>query len=377
MKNLVTKLLTGTITEEEKEQLYELLKNPENRKVLEEHIRDDHDLNLAMQKNDTDTAFGRVVREISHKQRPVRKLFPGILKYAAAVIVLLGLVFWFNRYFPSREDRGGLVPKNELITIDLGNGKTRTIDPSQSGQLTGVTGNVVAVQQQDLLSYTSDGPGKEEEYNTIKIPYGKRFSVKLSDGTVVHLNAGTELTYPVRFSKQHPRTVSLRGEAFFEVSKDREHPFIVTAEELDVRVLGTKFNVSVYPEDEVTDVVLLEGAVAMSLQENDSSPATVLAPGNKGTLYHTGKTISVTEVPVNIYTAWMNGELVFRSMPFDDILKKLERHYNVEIENTNVSLGKELFNASFNEVPIDSVLSFFSDVHKINFEIKDNKVFIR
>src|SRR5690606_37350707 len=137
---------------------------------------------------------------------PVRKLFPGILKYAAAVIVLLGLVFWFNRYFPSREDRGGLVPKNELITIDLGNGKTRTIDPSQSGQLTGVTGNVVAVQQQDLLSYTSDGPGKEEEYNTIKIPYGKRFSVKLSDGTVVHLNAGTELTYPVRFSKQHPRT---------------------------------------------------------------------------------------------------------------------------------------------------------------------------
>ncbi|MGS2761866.1 FecR family protein [Sinomicrobium sp. M5D2P9] len=377
MKNLVTKLLTGTITEEEKGQLYKLLKNPDNRKVLEEYIRDDHDLNLAVQKNDVNTALTRVMKEIGHKPGPVRKLFPGILKYAALAVVLLGLGFLCKQYFLSGENREGLVPKNEFITIDLGNGQTRTIDPSKNGQLTGTKGNVVAMQQQDLLSYASDGTGKEEEYNTLKIPYGKRFSVELSDGTIVHLNAGTELKYPVRFSKQDQRKVSLKGEAFFEVSEDKEHPFIVNAETLDVKVLGTKFNVSVYPEDEVTDVVLLEGAVAMSLQESDSSSATILAPGNKGTLHHTGKTISVTEVSTGIYTAWMNGELVFRSMPFDDILKKLERHYNVEIENTNASLGKELFNAAFNEVPIDSVLSFFSDVHKINFEIKDNKVFIR
>ncbi|UGU14899.1 DUF4974 domain-containing protein [Sinomicrobium kalidii] len=377
MKTLIAKLLTGTITEQEKERLRELLKDPDNRTLLEEHIRDYHDLNLAVLENDVEGAYAKVLREIEHEKKPVKKLVPKLLRYAAAIIVLLGIGLLGKQYLSPGTAPDTLVPKDELITLDLGNGQIRTIDPSRNGQLTGSGGNTVAMQYKGRLSYASSPSGQQRDYNTLKVPYGKRFQVELSDGTVVHLNAGTELRYPVRFPADEAREVHLKGEAYFNVSEDKEHPFMVSAEELDVKVLGTEFNVSVYPEDEVTDVILVEGSVSLSLHEGEKEGVTVLSPGDKGTLYHTGKTMSVTQVSTNIYTAWMNGELVFRSMPFNDILKKLERHYNIEIENTNETLGKELFNASFNEVPIDSVLSFFSDVHKIDFEIKDNKVFIR
>src|SRR5690606_36367432 len=113
-------------------------------------------------------------------------------------------------------------------------------------------------------------------YNTLKIPFGKKFRLQLSDGTMVHINSGSTLKYPIKFIAGENRQVYLDGEAFFDVAKDKKHPFIVNADNLNVRVLGTHFNVSNYPEDAVTDVVLVEGSVGMyrSNEEFDASKNT-------------------------------------------------------------------------------------------------------
>ncbi|WP_420603088.1 FecR family protein [Flagellimonas sp.] len=192
-------------------------------------------------------------------------------------------------------------------------------------------------------------------YNTLTVPYGKTFELLLSDGTKAHLNAGSSLKYPVQFLNGMERKVFVSGEVFLNVEKDKDHPFVVGADDLNVRVLGTQFNVHVYPEDEVAEVVLVEGAVAL-YPENEAyhtDTSTRLEPGFKASFDKTDKKIETEAVMTDIYTSWMHGELVFRNMSFNNILKKLERQYNVNIINNNEGLSSEKFNASFGSKTFD------------------------
>ena len=195
----------------------------------------------------------------------------------------------------------------------------------------------------------------------------------------MHLNAGTTLRYPVKFIAGENRQVFLDGEAFIDVAKDKKHPFIVNADALNVRVLGTHFNVSNYPEDAATDVVLVEGSVGMyrSNEEFDSTKNTILKPGFKGSFNKENTVISTKAVITDIYTSWINGGLTFRNMTFKNIITKLERRYNVIIVNKNEKLASEKFNASFSDESIEKVMSYFNDIHGINYTIKNNQILIK
>ena len=139
------------------------------------------------------------------------------------------------------------VSDTESITIQLEDGNTQIINENRTSQLIDKNGNVLGQQSGNQLVYNSDVKNDVLVYNTLTVPYGKQFELQLSDGTNVHLNAGTSLKYPVKFVKGKNREVFLNGEAFFNVAKEVNHPFIVNANEIDVRVLGTQFNISSYP----------------------------------------------------------------------------------------------------------------------------------
>ena len=143
-------------------------------------------------------------------------------------------------------------------------------------------------------------------------------------------------------------------------------------------MLGTAFNVSNYPEDGQTDVVLVEGAVGMykSGEHFSEEEHTILAPGTKGSFDRTNTTIEIRDVLTSTYTSWVDGRLIFRNMPFDNILKKLERRYNIEILNFNKSLGAEEFNAGFKDESIDEILDALKTTYGIDYKIRDNKVII-
>ena len=255
-------------------------------------------------------------------------------KYASVAAVFIGVLtvgyFYQQGAFDSTPNVI-LAPANESITLQLEDGTIEVIDPTATKDVRDSNGNLVANQTQSQLDYSDSGETEELVYNTLTVPYGKRFDVVLSDGTTIHMNSGTELKYPVSFLKEGNREVYVEGEAYFDVTSDTARPFIVNAEKLNVEVLGTEFNVLAYPEDGLTDVVLVEGSVGMYADDAKNENSTILTPGLKGSFDKNDESVATEPVNTSVYTAWLTGELVFRRMPFENLVKKLERHYNVTI----------------------------------------------
>lgn len=242
-------------------------------------------------------------------------------------------------------------------------------------------------QKNNILNYeteisNSSNNTKNETlvYNELYVPYGKRLQVILSDGTHVHVNAGTTLKYPIRFIEGKERKVFLEGgEAFFDVTKDEKNAFIVNVNKQNIKVLGTRFNVSSYPEDEINHVVLVEGSVSLyenSKAHNDDE-AILLEPGFKAGWNTKHNNILISEVDTSTYTGWIEGKLIFKNIPFKSIRKKLERFYNVTIINNNKVLDNNTYNAVFDVETIDQVLETLNENYPIEYVIENNQIIIK
>lgn len=312
--------------------------------------------------------------QIKTKKTPILKY----LSIAATILVLLGIGWSYQKGAFSQKSDSILTNSNE-ITLQMENGEIQAISAGKKIKVTDSKGNIVGNQNGNKIVYDTETALEKLVYNTIKIPYGKRFELQLSDGTTVHLNSGTTLKYPVKFIAGENRQVFLDGEAYFDVTKDKTHPFVVNADNLNVRVLGTHFNVSSYPEDDLTDVVLVEGSVGLytANEKFNADKNTILKPGFKGSFNRKDNHIDTKPVITETYTSWIKGGLTFRNMSFKNITKKLERRYNVTIETQNTKLANEKFNASFGDEPIEKVLSYFNDVYGIKYTIKNDQILIK
>ncbi|KOS05606.1 iron dicitrate transport regulator FecR [Flavobacterium akiainvivens] len=316
--------------------------------------------------------------QVIENEPKIRKIYWKRYTAVAACFAIMATGGWFFLQNNEEAKKPVLQLDGTEITLQFENGDIQVIKEDGSTQIIDAEGNVVGSQDKTSITYSNDADVEGLVYNTLKIPYGKHFQLQLSDGTVVHLNAGTTLRYPVKFLAGQERTVYLDGEAFFDVSKDKKHPFIVNADELNVRVLGTHFNVSNYPEDARTDVVLVEGSVGLyTAGKTFDAQSTMLEPGYKGSLSKGNTVIKVKEVSTHPYTAWVKNELVFRNMTFKNICRKLERQYNVTITNSNNTLANERFNASFKNEPVEKVLGYFHELNGFAYTIKDNIVTIK
>ncbi|WP_111310085.1 FecR family protein [Confluentibacter sediminis] len=299
-----------------------------------------------------------------------------------ASIAALFIGFAFTGFLYINNNLTAYIPEN-AITLQLEDGSVKVIKVDGAIQVLDVKGQIVGKQKGTQLVYTTkqtDKKDKDLAYNTLTVPYGKTFNLQLSDGTTVYLNAGTSIKYPVCFIEGTDRHVFVTGEAYLNVAKDAKHPFIVSADNLNVRVLGTQFNVNAYPEDNESEIVLVEGSVSLYNQDETytSDKSTSLKPGFKANFNKHTKSIKKEAVLTDIYTSWRTGELVFRDMPFENILKKLERKYNVKIINTNPKLSKEKFQASFGKNPaIVTVLEELKTVYNIGYTVKENTIIIK
>jgi len=337
---------------------------------MDQQTADNIFLNILSQSKENETVIEII---------PEKSNFRKYISIAASLLVLLGVGFAYKQTLLNKTVEPKFDFKSTDIVLQLEDGKVQIISENNSVQVKDAKGNVVGNQNGDKIVYENNSDLEKVTYNTIKIPYGKKFRLQLSDGTLVHLNSGTTLKYPVKFIAGENRQVYLDGEAFFDVAKDKKHPFIVNADALNVRVLGTHFNVSNYPEDAATDVVLVEGSVGMyrSDEEFNADKNTILKPGYKGSFNRGNALISTKPVITDIYTSWINGGLTFRNMTFKNIITKLERRYNVTIVNKNEKLASEKFNASFKDESIEKVMSYFNDIHGINYTIKNNQILIK
>ncbi|MEN1786112.1 MAG: FecR domain-containing protein, partial [Bacteroidota bacterium] len=305
--------------------------------------------------------------------------FVALLKYAAIAVIGIGIGYYLQNN--AQSENKVVVLQEDAITLELEDGNVKVISLDGASKVVDAKGNVLGVQDGNKLMYDTDAKTEKLTYNTLNIPYGKRFDIVLSDGTTVFLNSGSSLKYPVNFIAGQDRQVYLDGEAFFEVTEDKKHPFIVDAQEINVEVLGTKFNVSSYQNDTRIDVVLVEGSVSMDSKEKNASTNSlvVLEPGFNGSFNKKQKVISTEKVNTSLYTSWRTGIMTFRDQPFREIVRKLERVYDVSILIENSSIANERFNASI-ETDIESiadVLGYFNKLYEIEYEITEDGILIK
>lgn len=196
-----------------------------------------------------------------------------------------------------------------------------------------------------LISYffVKGNLSSSETYVEAHCPYGNKSQVILNDSTIVYLNSGSTLIYPSRF-KGDFRRVILKGEGYFDVKKDRKHPFVVEAGEVTIRVLGTRFNVKNYEDENTIETTLIEGAVGLSGKSGTNVNKIIELIPNQQAIYN--KSTGVIEkiyIDAELSALWKDGKYYFEKEPLSSIVKKLERNFNVNIRITSESLNNRVF----------------------------------
>ena len=383
---LIEKYFNSEFTQEELIELENYLKKEDNKEVFKTYVKHHYDLDLHLLKIDNELEFTKIKKRIEKENtmnRSLRISYVRWYKAAAVFIGLIGLTYAFY-LFNIGEQATGAIDSN-AITLTLDNGDVKVIREDGSEKILNKNGEVVGKQEGTTIYYRSESnPGSNTEeieelvYNELYVPYGKKLKITLSDGTLVHLNAGSSLKYPVKFIKGVNRDVFLNGEAYFDVAKNKNQPFIVNLNDLNVQVLGTQFNVNSYNEDASVNTVLVEGSVAL-YKNNESynkAKALKLTPGNLAYWDKDKQQLRVNEVDTDEYTAWTEGILLFKIRPFSEIIKVLERHYDVTIINNYDHLNNIRFFARFDIETIDQVLEAFQTSEPFSYNIQENNITI-
>jgi transmembrane sensor len=211
---------------------------------------------------------------------------------------------------------------------------------------------------------------KEICYSEISVPFGQMSQLKLSDGTKIWLNSGTKIRYPEKFAENN-RSISIDGEAYFDVAKMPGKPFTINTADMKVKVLGTSFNLSAYAEDGATSVTLVEGKVMI---ENSSGICIGnLTPGQMATKTKDQPNLTIQNVQTGFYSTWIKGKIYFDDEPLDQIATKLERWFNVEIKFADEHLKSRRFTGTIlKNKPVDQIMNALQLLAPISFKHQIN-----
>lgn len=253
--------------------------------------------------------------------------------YAAVGIVLLscGLFYWLDR--PAEEHTEAVFAYQieagtTGVRLTLANGEVMDVVKDQTFLLKEKNGIMVVTDSAGVDHFVQDVEDESKEVrNTMRTLTGMEYTLTLSDGTRIYLNAETEINFPVSF-KGKQRVVELSGEAYFEVAKDAQRPFIVKTPDMSVKVLGTSFNLRAYGDEKETVTTLAEGKVQVS----DDRQFRDITPGEQVVYGKETKAMQVRKVDVSLYAAWREGKFIFRNERLEDIMRYLARWYNVQYQ---------------------------------------------
>jgi transmembrane sensor len=300
--------------------------------------------------------------------------WPRISVAAAAIAFLAIGIYFFISPKAANENKVNtyatdIAPGKQGATLTLASGEKIRLSDAFNGELAKQANVTVSKLANGELMYEIKSHAKGESgsasMNTLTTAKGETYQVRLPDGSQVWLNAASSLTYSANLNERGKRRVRLEGEAYFQISKDKAHPFVVSTAKQEVEVLGTHFNVNAYPDEPSTKTALVEGSVKV----NDN---TVLKPGEQSILEN-GK-IAISPFDPYKVTAWKNGKFVFDEEDIESIMRKLSRWYNVEVIYQG-ELKDRNFTASISRFDhISKILEKLSYTNKIHFKIEGRRV---
>ncbi|MEM9363473.1 MAG: FecR domain-containing protein [Bacteroidota bacterium] len=379
---LIEKFLARTISPEERKILKKwVLRNGKNLTFFKEEIQK-RSKNSLYHHFDEKEAFKDFVTTIG-KSKSKKRFSTKILRYAAIVIgiISVGVTAYQVVFIPKSEikiveNENSLKIKLDKVIITLADGTQQFFAQNEGNPLIDKDGNIIAKNQSQGLDFSRFDREKASNpiFNEIYVPYGQTFTLTLSDGTRVWLNAGTRMKFPQNLnSTTQNRIVYLDGEAYFDVTKDSERPFIVNAQNLDIRVLGTQFNVSAYEADGKIATTLVEGAVNVYEHSNPDTKI-LLKPSYQASFIKETGDITQRKVDTRMYTGWMENKLIIDNLSFKEILDKLERAHNVSFINKASYLNTEKFQGEFENENINTILETISSSTPFNYKIEKNVI---
>jgi transmembrane sensor len=356
---LMFQFISGEISPAGKTQLSSMLDDPQYADDLDFVLRENYNnVNLSEVCEESSQHFIKSLKERiatlendDFEYTPNRLLNWRRLAVAASVILFVG----FGYFMSTKNTVTKAIVENKKTIIEpgrngailtLANGTEIVLDSLKNGLVANQSNTIVSKKDGELV-YTK-GNNSRVAYNTMSTPRGRQYSVVLSDGTRVWLNASSSITFPTSFVLNQ-RKVSITGEAYFEVAKDKEHPFVVSVKDVEVKVLGTHFNINSYADEANINTTLLEGSVLVCKKDKKI----ILKPGQQAAVKNAGGIEVKMLGNFSEVMGWKNGVFYFENASLETVLRQLSRWYDVEI-----IFEKGVSSRSFNgELPRDLELS--------------------
>ena len=376
---LIAKQLWEGLSDHEKQELQEWIQaSPDNSTLYDELVRRERVRQYIEKRESIDVRKYMAVCERELGLGGKRRMIHWLWGYAAAIFVLcvVGIGIWMNE----REEvdvteiaQTTIEPGKAKALLILGDGREIELSNRNVNKALEESG-IVIVNDSSRIEYSRNtGGGDKEVMNKIIVPTGGEYNLILSDGTWVYLNAESVITYPQKFVGEK-REVTLEGEAYFQVTASKEHPFIVKTKDMDVLVTGTEFNVKAYPDELNVQTTLLRGKVAV-FAGIDKKEKIEIEPNQQAEWSRENVKLQVREVDPDLFVAWKNGQFLFRQDRLEDIMKTLARWYDMEVFYLDESIKNMAFAGKLDRSEdITPILNVLRATDKLTVEVNGKRI---
>jgi len=382
---LITQYLNKECTADEFAELFTYLGNPAYEDVFQARMRNDLKSltpGADVHQVDWDHIYNNVIS--SGKGGKVRGMFSHRLAIAAAVTLLftIGAGIWVFKQkqlvtpqVAAVRQKQDVKPGTEKAILKLADGSEIVLNNQARGILTHQGQTAVRQQANGVIAYQDNGQSQQVTKmlnNTLSVPSGGQYMLILPDNSKVWLNSGSSLTYATTFTGAQ-RVVELIGEGYFEIAKDAEHPFVVKSGRSNVRVLGTHFNVSAYPNEKLNEVTLAEGSVMLTVGKQ----FTKIKPGQQASFNQHDDLIALKEVDAEEAIDWKNGYFQFDNASMERVMNKVKRWYNIDIEYQGKQPAVKLTGMISRNNNLSKILDLLQSTGGVSFEIVNKKVIVK
>lgn len=386
---LLEKVMAGEASSIEHREMVHLLARPELKEpaldlLLEAYFEDKPVQDLAMETRDQ-ILTAIFSAEDKLEKAPAKMHFRPWKWMIAAALFLAVCAIGIRLYLISdttpptevAKTKHDVKPGKNQATLTLADGSIVALDSIHTGSIAQQAGLIITKQKDGTLLYEVANQNKlGDGTNTISTPMGGKYTVVLADKTTITLNSASSITYPLSFTETD-RRVLLKGEAYFEVAKDKHRPFIVSTHSSagvssqDVEVLGTHFNINAYADDNSYVTTLLEGSIKISTKANPIGE--VLSPGEQATVR---KDISIVRTSTEAAVAWKDDIFYFSNESIENLMKRIARWYNVDVEFKGPSPKMGFWGQISMKKTLSEVLQSLEDTGQVQFELTGRKVVV-
>lgn len=383
---LFQKYVTGATTLTETKAFWQMVKDDKNNNLLTELI--DKHYTSFQEIDDTlkSEAEDRILRRVfsfgeqeeiieTHTVPLYQKWSKWIVAAAAAIVIASTSIWLLNREHPYQSANVissiDIAPGKVGATLTLASGKTIRLSDALKGKLAEESGVAISKSADGQIIYEiKNSSSGTDKINSLSTANGETYRLRLPDGSLVWLNASSSLTYSANLNERGKRRVNLEGEAYFEISKDKNRPFIVESKNQQIEVLGTHFNVHAYQNEKFIRTTLLEGSVKVT----ENGETQTLSPGFEA--MNTAGKIKIEKADIEWAVAWKNNKFIFDSQRIQDIMLMIARWYDVEVIYTGEIPSDTFWGSVSRYDNLSKVLDALESTGNVHFKIEGRKIYV-